>query len=536
VRIPDLVRRYKIAQGPLPRAAMEFCAPEAPWLSRELKWHSYYLQAGSIYQDFYQAHVVDQGSAYSYGHGAAGAPRDFVLAALPLMYLRPDLAKDSLRFIMRSQNADTGAIPYAFIDYGQTTGILVHSKSSDLDIFLLWALGEYLGMTRDFDFLQESLPYYPPSKKQGGTVLDHARTAFGHLTEKVGLGPHGVIRCGTGDWNDVLFAFSNFSPYTLWYGESSLNAGLATLALPPLAEALETVDSGFAQALRQFSAAQAQALQQFWTGEWVARGYLGRGDKMLGQDRLFLDTQAFGVLGGVWNEEQRNRMFHNIRTLCAEPQKAGARCLWPPRHGVALEPGSDTNGGTWAAIDSWTSWAWSMQDARAGWDFFLTTTLAARAEAYPGTWYGIWSGPDSFNAHYHSRPGETFDVNVTAMTKFPVMNMNRHCGPLLDAIKLAGIGTRHNRIRIEPLLPFDTFALRLPLIGVAYEKARHRGYYRPVVSGDFAFAVRPPAGLSSINLTVNGGPYPFTKDEKGLVCFEVHGEPDQTITWEVNEQ
>ncbi len=535
-RIPSLVARYKEIQESKPWRTMEFAAPEAPWLSRELKWHSYYLQAGSIYQDFYQAHVVDQGSAYSYGHGAAGAPRDFVLAALPLIYLRPDLAKDSLRFIMRSQNAKTGAIPYAFIDHGQTTGILVHSKSSDLDIFFLWALGEYLGMTRDYDFLNESLPYYPPAKKCNGTVIEHAWTAFKHLTEKIGVGPHGVIRCLTGDWNDVLFAFSNFSPFTLVRGESSLNAGLATLALPPLADALETIDTDFAHALRQFSGEQANALRQFWTGEWVARGYLGRGDKMLGTDRLFLDTQSFGVIGGVWNEEQRNRMFENIRTLCAEPQKAGARCLWPPRKGLALEPGSDTNGGTWAAIDAWTSWAWSLHDARAGWDFFLSTTLATRAEMYPGTWYGIWSGPDSFNAHYHPRPGETFDVNVTAMTKFPVMNMNRHSGPLLDAIKLAGIGTQKNQIVIKPLLPFDTFILRLPLIGIAYREKQCRGYYRPVVSSNFSFAIRPPANGTALRLNVNGADHPFTNTSDGLICFEVHGEPGQTIQWEIDEQ
>lgn len=535
-RIPDLVVRYKRSHEAAPHPALEFSAPEAPWLSRELKWHSYYLQAGSIYQDFYQAHVVDQGSAYSYGHGAAGAPRDFVLATLPLIYLRPDLAKDSLRFIMRSQNAKTGEIPYAFIDYGQATGILVHSKCSDLDIFFLWGLGEYLGMTRDYDFLNESLSYYPPAKKRSGTVLDHARTAFKHLTEKIGLGPHGVIRCLTGDWNDVLFAFSKFSLFTLFRGESSLNAGLVTLALPPLAAVLEPVDAELSNAMRQFSEAQAKALQQFWTGQWVARGYTGRGDKMLGTDHLFLDTQSFGVLGGVWNEEQRNRLFENIRALCAEPQKAGARCLWPPRTGAALEPGSDTNGGTWAAIDSWTSWAWSTHDSRAGWDFYLTTTLATRAETYPDTWYGIWSGPDSFNAHYHSRPGETFDVNVTAMVKFPVMNMNRHCGPLTDAIKLAGIGTRNNQIVIMPLLPFDTFTLRLPLIGIAYHEKEYRGYYRPVASGDFSFAIRPPANLSSIRLSVNGAGHPFTNTSDGLICFEVHGEPGQTITWEMNEQ
>ena len=84
--------------------------------------------------------------------------------------------------------------------------------------------------------------------------------------------------------------------------------------------------------------------------------------------------------------------------------------------GLILDPGSDTDGGTWAAIDAWTAWAWSRVDPQAAWDFFRGTTLAARAEAYPDIWYGIWSGPDSYNATYHAHPGETFNALVTPMT------------------------------------------------------------------------------------------------------------------------
>lgn len=533
--ISGLAEKFRRHPPETARPMMEWSSQEAPWLTRELRWHSYYLQAGSLYHEFFGAHFVDQGSAYGYFQGLSGAPRDLSLFVMPLTYLRPDLAKEALRFLMRSQDAKTGALPYAYIGYGKTAGWLVHSWSSDLDLFLAWAMAEYLGATRDLDFLNESLAFYPPARGRAGTVLDHLHAAFEHLRDRVGLGPHGLLRCGTGDWNDVLLAFSRLSPLTIWRGESSLNAGLATVSLPALADAIEEADSAFAGALRAFAAEQAKALESLWTGEWLARGFLGRGEKALGRDRLFLDTQSFPVLGGVWDKARSQHLFGAIRKYCVDPQPAGALCLWPPMTGFLLKPGSDTNGGTWAAIDSWVAWAWSFVDPRAAWDFYLRATLAARSGAYPEVWYGVWSGPDSYNAHYHPKPGETFNFNATPMSLFPVMNMNRHSGPLLDAIKLAGIHPRRGKLVVDPRLPFDTFSLYLPLVGVEYEAGRHHGYYAPVTAGEFRFAVRPPAyvAVADAHVSVNGAPTVFEINEEGLICFAAAGAPGNRVTWEI---
>jgi hypothetical protein len=537
--IPEFVQRSKnrdAAAKTLP-AVLEFVTPEAPWLTRELAWHSYYLQAGATYQDYFKTHFIDQGSAYGYLQGLSGAHRDFALFALPMVYLRPVLAREMLRFSMRSQDAQTGALPYMHMGHGVVSGAVIHGRSSDLDLFFLWALAEYLGATQDTEFLNEQVPFYPLSSGVSGTVLEHAQAAFRHLTQWVGFGRHGLLRCGTGDWNDALIAFSRRPLTTIRKGESALNAGLATVALPALAENVQASDPDFAARLRETASKQGAALAALWTGSWTARGYLGHRDSIIGHDRIFLDTQAFPVLGGLLDDAQVRELFETIQRDCVAPQPAGARAMWPPMKGPFLEPGSDTNGGTWAAIDSWIAWAWPKFDRRA-WDFFLKTTLAWHAEAYPHLWYGVWSGPDSYNAQYHPRPGETFKVNFTPMTDFPVMNMNRHSGPLLDAVKLAGIGHRGGAIAIDPRLPFDSFAIRLPLIGVAYLPGRHRGYYIPIVAKRFKFAVRAPAGLDPqcLRLKVNGAPATHSVDSEGLVCFESDGEPGVRICWEAGDK
>jgi len=500
------------------------------WLNRETQWHASYLQAGTYWSDYFESYFIDQGSAYSYLQGASGAPRDFALFILPMIYLRPDIAKDALRHLFRSQSAKGGKFPYAHTGHGIVSGAVVHSYSSDLDLFVLWALAEYLGATGDTAFLEERLPFYPRERGKVGTVLEHAKDSFAHLRDKVGVGRHGLIRSGTGDWNDVLLAFSRMPPLTVWRGESALNAGLATVALPALADALGEVDAAFVAELRDYAAAQAKALETLWLGKWMARGYLGYGEAMLGHDRIFLDAQAFPVLGGVWDAERAETLFKHIQEICVDPQPAGALCLYPPMKGPLLDPGSDTNGGTWAAIDAWTAWAWSRVDPEAAWQFFLRTTMAARAEVYPETWYGIWSGPDAFNAHYHPRGAETFNLNATPMAKYPVMNMNRHAGPLLDIIKFAGLGPSGGRFVFDPVIPLESFEVCFPLAGVARELGKLSGYYVPQQDGRYRFGVR---GMDGGSLHIDGIEAEIVPDLDGIWLFEADGIAQKPIAWSV---
>ncbi len=528
-----LTEKYRKPPPETQRAQMRVATPDTPWLDRELRWHSYYLQANLFYCEFCEQHCVDQGSAYSYLQGAIGAPRDMVLSAIPLAYLRPEVAREQLVFLFRSQHGRTGAFPYAYLGHGRHSGALVHNWSTDLELFVFWALAEYLVVTRDAAFLEEMHPFHPPHGGRVGTILDHVRAAFHRLETRVGLGEHGLLRCGSGDWNDRLLSYSSFPPATFWRGESTFNAGLAALVLPQLAAFVQPQDAAMARAMSDRARQQRSALSQAWRGDWLLRGHLGYGGTALGHDRLFLDAQPFAVLAHAATPEQRARLFKAIEDYCVEPQRAGARCLWPFAKALLMEAGSDTNGGTWSAIDAWLAWAWALEDPARAWDFFLKTTLAARAEAYPDTWYGIWSGPDSFNADAHARAGDTFDYSVTPMTDFPVMNSNRHAGPLLAAIKLAGFRPDAREIVVDPLLPLSEFAVHLPVIGVAVKPGGHHGYYVPQADGPLSFAVRPPDHDGHLRLTVNDRELPSAPGEDGLVRFEVEGVRGTRVTWEL---
>ncbi len=513
------------------RNRADLVVPEPGWLRREILWHGYYLPAGSFVESYFNGAVINQGSAYGYIHGMNGAHRDFALFSMPLVYLRPDLARETIRYTLRSQDADTGKIPYAHQGYGFTSGYLVHEESTDLDLFFLMALAEYLGATRDFGFLDTRVPYYPLSEGREGPVREHVEKALDHLEFHVGTGPNGLIRAGSGDWNDVLIAFSPSPLKTMTQGESNLNTGMACFLFPRLADLLRPHMPEAAQRMERMAQDWTGRLRQEWTGRWMRRGGLGDGT-YLGEDKLFLDAQPWPLLGRLWTGEQAGILLHEIHETLVKPSPAGALCLYPP-YPAPLVPGSDTNGGTWAAVDSWLAWAWALYEPEKAWDFFLKTTLHAQAEAYPEIWYGVWSGPDSYNA-YADRPGETFNWSVTPMTDFPVMNMNRHSGPLLVTVRMAGIDPAGERILVSPRLPCSRFSLRLPLLGIAYLPDRHRGTYRPVCRGTFPFRVRLPEALSSENhrLLVNG-------HETSAVCldghldFQVEAGPGETVRWEI---
>jgi hypothetical protein len=316
-------------------------------------------------------------------------------------------------------------------------------------------------------------------------------------------------------------------------GESNLNTGMACYLFPRLAELLSEPMPELSRRLAAKGEDFCSRLAGEWGGQWMRRGYLGDGS-YLGEDQLFLDAQAWPLLAGLWDDDQAARLLKNIEDMLVTPSPAGALCLYPPNPSPLLVQGSDTNGGTWAAVDSWLAWAWAGYDPAKAWSFFLGTTLNQHAETYPDIWYGVWSGPDSYNAFYADRPGETFNWSFTPMTDFPVMNMNRHSGPLLDVIRLAGIEPVGDWIRISPQLSFPEFTLRLPLLGIAYLSDRLRGYYNPVAEGSFRFCVRLPAALSQdTSAFLLNGKESSAVYADGHLCFEAPGGPGRRITWEI---
>lgn len=521
------------------RENLAYFVPEKDqFLHRELAWHSYYLQSASYWREYLKTHIVSQGGEYLFGHGFDGATRDYCIFSVPLSYLNPELAKEILKFVMLTTTSE-GEMAYG--NYGDTvaTGVVILSKPSDLDIFFLWAISEYLLATRDFNFLNEPIQFY---KSQGifdtpatTTVLDHIRVAFDHLVNVVGVGEHGLIKMRTGDWSDGITWFTENPSLTEEKGESTFNTAFAGAVLPGIAESISSFDPDLSRRMMKQAQKYVDAMRAQWWGQWYVRGWQGNG-KPFGDDRIFLEPQVWALIAGIPDADQRETLLNSIFTILDANSPAGARIVFPPKEDIfgGLLPGTDVNGGIWHATNSLLTWAYSLYKPDNAWESFKKNTLASHAEAYPDLWYGIWSGPDSYNSPESERPGEAAAHYATALTDHPVLNMNQHSNPLIALIKLAGIIPSGDGISIIPRFPFNKWTLNLPLIGVKYAEKEITGYYNIRSSEGIKISMQLPSDFlnTSFKLFVNEGESTFTVND-GIVSFVAEPASSGRIEWKI---
>jgi len=470
------------------------------FLHREIAWHSYYIQSSAYWREYTKTYIVSQGGEYLFGHGFDGATRDYCIFSVVLTYLNPEIAKDILRFIMLTTSPN-GEKAYA--NYGDTSIAIVPtlSKPSDLDVFFLWAMAEYLLATGDYDFLNEKLPFYSHQNifsAPTSSVFDHIRIAFEHLKNDIGTGEHGLIKIRTGDWSDGILWFTENPSITEEKGESTFTTAFAVYALPRIAEAIEQYDSNLAQSMREEAENYKTAMKKQWGGRWYFRGWEGNG-KPFGDDRIFLEPQVWALISRIPDEKESETLINSIYTILDANSPIGARIVYPPKENIigGLEVGTDVNGGIWPAVNSLLTWAYSLYNKDYAWEEFKKNTLASHAETYPNIWYGIWSGPDSYNSPESSRPGEAAAHQATALTDHPVFNANQHANPLLSLIKLAGINPRKEGYEIFPRFPFKRWILNLPLIGIKYDDKNRKiyGYIYSLFDRNIKLWIKIPSSI-----------------------------------------
>ena len=446
---------------------------QAPRLHREMAWHAAQLLGATAYDASFGVHHTVQGSTYQYLHGLDGAARDYALFAVPLAYLRPDLARDNLRMIARMTFADSGQISYATAGFGMTEDAIVHTAPSDLDLFFLWALAEYVVATGDAAFLDDENPYWPPDAAAPASMREHARRAARHLIDDVGTGPHGLVRVGTGDWSDGIVMKARDRAVATTVGESVPNSQMATWVLPVAAAALFAGDP-LAEELEAYAALLRAELAEEWTGAWFRRAWFDV-DEPNGEDAIDLESQVWALIGDTFaSDAQRDLLIDSVFTRLDEPSSVGAPLV--------------EGGQVWHAVTALLTWGYAKSRPDLAYRSLKHHTMAAYAMHQPAQWFGIWSGPDGLIPS-----GGTWTSPATPMTDWPVMNANQHALPLLAMIRCAGLepgddGALHLRPSVLPA----PFVVALPGITVRVDEAGAlSGELRLLVDGSMRLVVEP---------------------------------------------
>ncbi len=475
-------------------------------LQREMAWHSYSLLSSTLYSEYYAGgtHYIPQGSAYLYLHGADGVPRDQALFTLPLVYVCPALARETLCLLMSLRHADTLELPYAFVGNGcHSNAMGAHAAPSDLDLFFLLAISEYLAATGEIDFLNVDVPFYPPSSKPtavpGITVLDHVRAAMKHLVESVGIGDHKLLKIRDGDWDDSVVIetwLRNLGRIsrknTICHGESVPNSQMAIYVLPLTASLIEKHDPELAMQMRSLAEELKHAVQQQWNKErgWFNRALLRDVSNkvvVLNDNHISLQSQPWALISGLAAKMGvEATLIQSIGTL-DDPSPTGAMLA--------------TGGQVWPAVSQLLTWGYMRSRPGLAWRSLNRHSFAAHATIFPNVWFNIWSGPDGTNSNKSPNPGGAWTSPLTPMTDFPVMNANQDAMALLGLLRVCGIEPSPigDGLIIEPKAPPESFVLDLPLLRLDVTPGSIAGEYRAVVDGTHALHVRLPP--TAVNVT-----------------------------------
>ena len=485
-----------------------------PVLQREMTWHAYNLLASTLYSEYFDQHYSPQGSAYLYLHGAEGVPRDQSLFSMPMTYLNPELARETLTLIMGLRDADSLALPYGYVGNGAlaTSAAGLHAHPSDLDLFILMAVSEYLSATGDTAFLDTQIPLYRFDGKTTPVtpipVLEHLRLAFQHL-DSLGVGRHQLLKIGDGDWDDGIVIMNVLNPFqtghaisldnTIASGESVPNTQMALYVLPLAAAIVQKRDSAFADQMRAKAQALKQALieskQYNPETHWFYRAYLI--DRVnqpitIGDHHLSLQAQVWPIISGLADEMGiTTDLVKTIKTQLDDPSPTG----------VMLDP----NGQIWPAISQLVTWAYRRSNPELAWRSLNRQTFASHSITFPNVWHNVWSGPDGTNSKGMPNPGGTWSSPVTPMTDFPVMNSNQDAMALLALLRVCGIepSPKGDGLDITPKAPPERFVLDMPLLRMEVDRGRVSGEYHAQNSGQVVLHIHLPKGANGIIASVD---------------------------------
>jgi hypothetical protein len=216
--------------------------------------------------------------------------------------------------------------------------------------------------------------------------------------------------------------------------------------------------------------------------------------------------------------------------------------------------GMRVNGGIWPSINGTLIWALSLVNNEMAWDEWKKNTLAFHAEAFPDIWYGIWSGPDTYNSDLSKYHGQThfFEYLITGdpndkevmlqdpfglnWTDFPVMNLHPHAWPLYNLIHLIGVKINKEGINFSPRLPKEIYSFSSPVLGFKKTEDGYSGWYAPLVEGNWKVTLKLNNGelKQFIGLEVNDSEKKIIIKEEKIV-FWGKSELNKPLRWKLRK-
>ena len=548
-KLDELIARYQTSPASVleqssvewKRHGMRFDVPAEPWIKREATWNHYYLRSSQTFDDFFGEHVLNQNGFYQYTMGFQGAARDPLQHVLPFVFSDPEIVRSILRYTLKEVR-DDGSIPYGIVGHGVVAPI-ISDRASDLPLWLLWTVSEYVLATRDLDFLNEKIrARFSATADRTETVRNLLERCYRHQVDDVGVGQHGIVRMLVDDWNDGLLSTWGQSAFKecAEHGESVLNSAMSVWVFDEYARMLRYAGdhSGLNVQVSERGERDRKATRDQWNGKWFKRAWLGPKLGWLGDTTLWIEPQPWALLASVTSPGQSRELVRNMNRLLRHGPLGATQMSEGPdmKTGDAVNIGTLERGAIWPSLNQTLVWALVGLDPAMAWDEWKKNSFARHAEAYPDIWYGVWSGNDSYNSPLNKQPGEAANLQFFHGTDFPVLNLHSHACFLYSATKLLGIEFTEAGVNLRPTLPMESFRLDSPLIGISKSSVgQYEGWYAPSRPGTWTVKITLPEQESqrALRAEVNRIQSPLKRLANGTIVLVGSSALHEPLRWAI---
>ncbi|MDU0202156.1 hypothetical protein ACYEXS_17960 [Paenibacillus sp. MAH-36] len=376
----------------------------------EMLWNAYTLEAMATYSQYFNETYIPQGSVYAYHLGENASNRDHLQHCLPLIYTHPQLAKSCIRYAMKHTSRD-GEIKRQNIGFGYSDpGVYMES---DAQLYMFQAVSEYLRVTKDVSFLNESVAYYPVEIGRTDTVLTFLMKHWIYLRDVVGRGRNGLIRMLNSDWSDSFF--HPYSPNIYkHFAQSHLNTAMALAVFPSFIRELKQTNehvgdpsrlAHFIQSLSDYHDSVRTSFMNEMEGRiFSPRCYLGEhGEPELqfGVHTLCIEPQPYLLQDEDFPVERKRRLYEEIQARVLGGEKYGARTREFPLWGN----GDGEDGAVWFAHQGPLIVGIATFDREEAIRLLRKLMFHRFADHYPDYWVGHWTFADSVNSSLSTREG-----------------------------------------------------------------------------------------------------------------------------------